>query len=83
MSAEEPVKVMYRPRCPFAAVLRARLRLTRIPYRSVRFRDDEALAAQVRRHNDGNEISPTVLVAAVWLTNPSIGAVRQARSARP
>jgi mycoredoxin len=41
-----------------------------IPYIAIRFRDDETGAAQVRAVNDGNEVSPTVRVGELWLTNP-------------
>lgn len=66
----EPVIVYYKPGCPFGIRLRTALRLRRVPYAAVRFRDDEAGAAQVRAVNDGNEISPTVRVGDRWLTNP-------------
>jgi hypothetical protein len=41
-------------------------------------RDDENGAAAVRAINDGNEISPTVLVNQQWLTNPPAKAVIRA-----
>lgn len=63
--------VYYKPGCPFGLRLRAMLRIHRIPHVSVRFRDDEVGAAQVRTVNNGNEISPTVRVGERWLTNPS------------
>lgn len=62
--------VYYKPGCPFGIRLRAALRLRGVPFEAVRFRDDEAGAAQVRSVNGGNEISPTVRVGDVWLTNP-------------
>lgn len=65
-----PVIVYYKPGCPFGIRLRAALRAHRIPYLAVRFRDDETGATQVRAVNDGNEISPTVRVGELWLTNP-------------
>ena len=67
--SEETV-VYYKPGCPFGIKLRAALTVHRVPFTSVRFRDDEAGAAQVRAVNDGNEISPTVRVNGSWLTNP-------------
>lgn len=73
----EPV-VYYTPGCPFGVRLRIALVLHRVPHRSVRFRDDEDGAAQVRRANGGNEISPTVRVGGRWLTNPSWRDVRDA-----
>jgi hypothetical protein len=75
------VPVLYfKPGCPFGLRLRLALALHRVPHRSVRFRDDEDGAAQVRAVNDGNEISPTVHVAGRWLTNPSWREVRGAMS---
>jgi len=62
--------VYYKPGCPFGLRLRAALRAHRVPYVAISFRDDEAGAAQVRAVNAGNEISPTVRVGDVWLTNP-------------
>ena len=41
-----------------------------IAYVAIRFRDDETGAAEVRAVNDGQEISPTVRVGNLWLTNP-------------
>jgi mycoredoxin len=73
----EPV-VYYKPGCPFGIRLRTALTAHRVPHRSVRFRDDEIGAAQVRDVNDGLEISPTVEVAGRWLTNPGWRAVRDA-----
>ncbi len=66
----EPAVVYYKPGCPFGIRLRAALKLHGIPFSAVRFRDDEAGAARVRAANGGDEISPTVLVNGVWLTNP-------------
>ena len=66
----EPAIVYYKPGCPFGLRLRVALRLRNVPYVGVRFRDDETGAAQVRAVNGGNEISPTVRVGEVWLTNP-------------
>ncbi len=77
----EPV-VYFKPGCPFGIRLRAALTLHRVPHRSVRFRNDEDGAAQVRDLNDGNEISPTVNIAGRWLTNPGWREVRDARSNR-
>ncbi|WP_409329935.1 glutaredoxin family protein [Trujillonella humicola] len=74
--------VYYRPGCPYSTALRARLTLLRIPHRSVRFRDDEEGAAAVRAHHPrGYELSPTVLVAGRYLTDPSPRQVREAMAA--
>lgn len=73
-----PATVYYKPGCPFGIRLRLSLLLHGVPFRPVRFRDDEEGAMRVRQVNDGNEISPTVHVAGRWLTNPPWGDVRQA-----
>jgi glutaredoxin len=62
--------VYYKPGCPFGVRLRAALTLHGVPHESRRFRDDEQGAAQVRAVNDGNEVSPTVCLDGLWLTNP-------------
>lgn len=74
----DPALVYYKPGCPFGIRLRAMLTVHRIPHVSVRFRDDEAAAAQVRDVNGGNEISPTVRTGERWLTNPSWREVAEA-----
>jgi mycoredoxin len=75
--------VYYRPGCPYAARLRAKLTLARVPHRSVRFRDDEEGAAAVRaRHPHGYELSPTVVIGSQHLTNPSLRQVREAAATR-
>ncbi len=75
----EPV-VYYKPGCPFGIRLRAALTVHRVPHRSVRLRDDEDGAAEVRAVNDGLEISPTVRIGTQWLTNPGWREVRDATS---
>lgn len=78
MSGETPT-VYYRPGCPHSARLRAQLTLARVPFRSVRFRDDEAGAASVRAHHPmGYELSPTVVIGREYLINPSLRQVREA-----
>jgi mycoredoxin len=74
----DPAVVYYKPGCPFGIRLRLALRLRHIPYTGIRFRDDETGAARVRAVNDGDEISPTVRVGDVWLTNPRAGQVARA-----
>ena len=78
MTAPE-VTVYYKPGCPFAAKLRAKLVVSRIPHVAVRFQDDPAAAGEVRNMSDGNEISPTVRVGDKLLTNPSLRQIRRAR----
>lgn len=80
--AKEPV-IYYRQGCPFGIRLRAALTLHHVPFTSVRFRDDETGAAQVRAVNGGNEVSPTVRVNDQWLTNPHWREVLAASYAPP
>lgn len=78
MADQTPI-VYYTPGCPYSARLRAQLTLARIPHRSVRFRDDEEGARAVReRHEQGFELSPTVVIGSEHLTNPSLRQVREA-----
>jgi glutaredoxin len=74
------VVVYYRPGCPFAVRLRVALTLRRVPFTSVRFRADEAAAATVRELNGGNEMSPTVRIGDVYLTNPAAREVVEERA---
>jgi glutaredoxin len=76
-----PLVVYYKPGCPFGIRLRAALTVRRIPHTSIRFRDDESGAAQVRAANGGLEISPTVHVNGRWLTNPHWRDVQRAAAA--
>ncbi len=79
----EPPVVFYRPGCPYAVRLRAKMTIARIPHRSVRFRDDEEGAAAVRAHHpEGWELSPTVVVGGRYLGNPTLAEVREALSSR-
>ena len=82
MADDTPI-VYYKPGCPYAARLRARLTLARVPHRSVRFRDDEEGAGAVRAHHEqGFELSPTVVVGNEYLTNPSVREIREAMARR-
>jgi mycoredoxin len=82
MADDTPI-VYYTPGCPYAASLRARLTLARVPHRSVRFRDDEAGARAVRAHHEkGFELSPTVVIGSEYLSNPSLRQVREAMARR-
>jgi glutaredoxin len=78
----DDVLVYYKPGCPFGIRLRSAMALHRVPFRSVRFRDDEHGAAQVRAVTNGNEVSPTVLVRDRWLVNPSWREVAEAADGR-
>ena len=82
MADDTPV-VYYRPGCPHSARLRAQLAIARVPHRSVRFRDDEEGARAVREHHEqGFELSPTVVIGSEYLTNPSLRQVREAIARR-
>ena len=71
--------VMYtRPGCPFSAKLRAKLRLSRIPYTTVNIWEDPEAAAVVRSVNDGNELVPTVRIGETFLSNPTVRQIRAA-----
>ena len=75
--------VYYKPGCPFGIRLRIALRMRNIPYVGMRFSDDEIGAAAVRAVNGGQEISPTVRVGDVWLTNPRSRQVAAAMARKP
>ncbi|SFU00053.1 mycoredoxin [Geodermatophilus amargosae] len=80
---DEAVTVYVEPGCPFAAKLRTKMVLARVPHRAVRFADDPEGAAAVRAHHpEGFEVSPTVVVGGGYLTNPSLREVREAMAAR-
>jgi mycoredoxin len=70
--------IYYKPGCPFGIRLRMSLRLHGVPFRAVRFRDDEEGASRVREVSQGCEISPTALVDGRWLTNPHWSEVQRA-----
>lgn len=70
------VVVYTRPGCPFSAALRLKLRLARVPFRSVDIWQDAEARALVRSVNGGDETVPTVEVGGGYLTNPSLRAVR-------
>jgi mycoredoxin len=72
------VIVYYRPGCPFAAKVRTKLMLARIPYRAIRFGEDADADAAARSVSDGNQISPTVRVGGQYLVNPPVREIRKA-----
>ena len=71
------VTVMWRPGCPFCALLLRRLERTGLAFDRVDIWEHPAAAAWVRSVADGNETVPTVRVAggdpqrAVALVNPT------------
>jgi mycoredoxin len=74
----DEVIVYYRPGCPFAAKLRTKLKLARMPYRAIRFGEDEDADEAARSVSDGNQISPTVRVGGQYLVNPPVREIRKA-----
>ena len=74
----ETMTVFWRPGCPYSARLRARLRLSRIPFDAVNIWKDDEAAAIVRSVNSGDELVPTVRIGERFLSNPSFREVRAA-----
>jgi mycoredoxin len=74
----DEVIVFYRPGCPFAAKLRTKLKLARMPYRAIRFGEDADADEATRSVSDGNQISPMVRVGGQYLVNPSVHEIRKA-----
>lgn len=71
------VVVYWRPGCVYSERLRARLRRTRwVTW--VNIWEGPAAAAFVRRHNDGDEVVPTVVIGSRVWTNPDPKDVRRA-----
>jgi mycoredoxin len=75
---DREVVVYRRPGCPFCVRLTVQLRVARIGYRSVNVWRDASASEFVRRHNDGDELVPTVRVGTSILRNPTLGQVRAA-----
>jgi mycoredoxin len=73
----EEVVVYYRPGCPFAAKLRTKLKLARMPYTAIRFGEDADADAAARSAGGGNQISPTVSVGSQYLVNPALHEIRK------
>lgn len=77
LGGDAPVTVMWRPGCPFCAMLLRRLERTGLTFDRVDIWEHPEAAAWVRSVADGNETVPTVRVAggtperAVALVNPS------------
>ena len=74
----DEVIVYYRPGCPFAAKLRTKLKLARMPYRAIRFGEDADADEATRSVSDGNQISPTVRIGGQYLVNPPVHEIRKA-----
>jgi len=77
LGGDAAVTVMWRPGCPFCALLLRRLEQTGLAFDRVDIWAEPAAAAWVRTVADGNETVPTVRIAgpdpqlAVALVNPS------------
>lgn len=84
VGAGAPVTILWRPGCPFCALLLRGLERTGLNFDRVDIWDEPAAAAWVRVVADGNETVPTVRIAgedpdrAVALVNPSVSAVLEA-----
>ena len=71
--------VFWKPGCMFCErLLRAIGDDERVTWVNVRV--DREANAEVRRHNDGDELTPTVLVGKQVLRNPSAGEILEALS---
>jgi glutaredoxin len=77
LEGDAAVTVLWRPGCPFCALLLRRLERTGLAFDRVDIWDEPDAAAWVRAHADGNETVPTVRIAgadpglAVALVNPT------------
>ena len=69
-SQDRPVVVYWRPGCSFCARLRRRLGVEAAKVIWVNIWQDGEAAEFVRRHNDGNETVPTVVLDGETVTNP-------------
>ena len=84
VGAGAPVTVLWRPGCPFCALLLRRLERTGLAFDRVDIWEEPTAAAWVRVVAGGNETVPTVRVAgegadpAVALVNPSVTQVMEA-----
>jgi mycoredoxin len=77
LGGDGAVTVLWRPGCPFCALLLRRLERTGLAFDRIDIWDEPDAAAWVRAHADGNETVPTVRIAgadpslAVALVNPT------------
>lgn len=67
----EQIDLYWRPGCGFCAMLRRKLDQLGIERVEHDIWEDPDAAATVRRHADGNETVPTVVVGEVGMVNPS------------
>jgi mycoredoxin len=81
LGGDAAVTVLWRPGCPYCAMLLRRLERTGLSFDRVDIWEEPAAAAWVRSVADGNETVPTVRVTgsdpqrAVALVNPSVAEV--------
>jgi mycoredoxin len=66
-----PVRVYWRPGCPYCAMLRLGLRGARVRAEWINIWDDQAAAARVRSITGGDETIQTVVVGTRAMVNPS------------
>ncbi len=82
LGGDAAVTVMWRPGCPFCALLLGRLERTGLAFERVDIWAEPSAAAWVRTVADGNETVPTVRIGghdgAVALVNPSATQVLEA-----
>jgi glutaredoxin-like protein len=82
LGGDAAVTVMWRPGCPFCALLLSRLERTGLAFERVDIWEQPSAAAWVRTVADGNETVPTVRIGgydgAVALVNPSATQVLEA-----
>lgn len=62
--------VYWRPGCGYCTALFRELEQHGVPFERVNIWEDEAGAAFVREHNNGNEVVPTVDVGGQVFSNP-------------
>ncbi|MDA8148738.1 MAG: NrdH-redoxin [Actinomycetota bacterium] len=77
----DPVRLYWRPGCPFCALLRRRMRTHHVACTEIDIWQDPAGAAFVRSVTGGDETVPTVAIGSRNLVNPSIGEVLDAIAA--
>lgn len=72
MATADAIHLYWRPGCGFCSVLRRGLERAGIETVDHNIWDDPDDAAIVRRHANGDETVPTVVVGEVGLVNPSV-----------
>ncbi|WP_336248997.1 glutaredoxin domain-containing protein [Stomatohabitans albus] len=69
--------VYWRPGCGFCAALFREIERDGFEVERVNIWEDEAAAAFVRKHNNGNEVVPTVAIGDTVLTNPFLAQIKE------